>query len=222
MPASLFLRRPPVRADHHRLRSLSAAILEHLLKAIGAGVEQGGKLVGIVSMRDVTAFVLGGHGDTMVPLPRYSTVAGIPLPDLVKMGWTTQARVDEIVKRDLAAMLDKIGASGHKPVAITGEPAKTRVHLLRAQCDAILVGIGAPMMAGTIKKNVTEMAKMFITGENPQEALPVLKKGRKNRLRLQRWSGRRCRTGAAFCCVVVRACWRQSRKYENHVFATNA
>ena len=43
--------------------------------------------------------MLGGHGDTMVPLTRYSTVAGIPVPDLVKMGWTTQARVDEIVKR---------------------------------------------------------------------------------------------------------------------------
>jgi malate dehydrogenase len=52
-----------------------------------------------VSVEDVTAFVLGGHGDTMVPLVRYSTVAGIPLPDLVKLGWTTQARLDEIVDR---------------------------------------------------------------------------------------------------------------------------
>lgn len=52
-----------------------------------------------VSMKDVTAFVLGGHGDTMVPLARYSTVAGIPLPDLVEMGWTTQDRLDAIVQR---------------------------------------------------------------------------------------------------------------------------
>ena len=52
-----------------------------------------------VSVQDVTAFVLGGHGDTMVPLIRYSTVAGIPLPDLIKMKWTTQARLDAIVQR---------------------------------------------------------------------------------------------------------------------------
>ena len=52
-----------------------------------------------VSMRDVTAFVLGGHGDTMVPLARYSTVGGIPLADLVKMGWTTQEKLDAIVQR---------------------------------------------------------------------------------------------------------------------------
>jgi len=52
-----------------------------------------------VSVEDVTAFVLGGHGDTMVPLVRYSTVAGIPLPDLIKMGWTTQEKLDQIVQR---------------------------------------------------------------------------------------------------------------------------
>ncbi len=52
-----------------------------------------------VSVEDVTAFVIGGHGDTMVPLVRYSTVAGIPLPDLVKMGWTTDARIEAIVQR---------------------------------------------------------------------------------------------------------------------------
>jgi malate dehydrogenase len=52
-----------------------------------------------VSVEDVTAFVLGGHGDTMVPSVRYSTVGGIPLPDLVKMGWTTQDKLDKIVQR---------------------------------------------------------------------------------------------------------------------------
>ena len=52
-----------------------------------------------VSVEDVTAFVLGGHGDSMVPSIRYSTVAGIPLPDLIEMKWTTQKRIDEIVKR---------------------------------------------------------------------------------------------------------------------------
>jgi malate dehydrogenase len=52
-----------------------------------------------VSVEDVTAFVLGGHGDTMVPSVRYSTVAGIPLPDLIKMGWTTEKRLEEIVQR---------------------------------------------------------------------------------------------------------------------------
>lgn len=52
-----------------------------------------------VAVEDVTTFVLGGHGDTMVPLVRYSTVGGIPLPDLVKMGWITQAKVDDIVQR---------------------------------------------------------------------------------------------------------------------------
>jgi len=52
-----------------------------------------------VSVKDVNAFVMGGHGDTMVPITRYSTVAGIPVPDLIKMGWSTQERIDKIVQR---------------------------------------------------------------------------------------------------------------------------
>jgi malate dehydrogenase len=75
-----------------------------------------------VSVEDVTAFVLGGHGDTMVPLVRYSTVAGIPLPDLVKMGWTTQARIDQIVDRtrngggEIVSLL-KTGSAFYAPAA---------------------------------------------------------------------------------------------------------
>ena len=52
-----------------------------------------------VSVEDVSALVLGGHGDDMVPIARYSTVGGIPLPDLVKMGWTSQAKLDAIIER---------------------------------------------------------------------------------------------------------------------------
>src|SRR5947209_13156983 len=75
-----------------------------------------------VSVEDVTAFVLGGHGDTLVPLTRYSTVAGIPVPDLIKMGWTTQARIDEIVKRtangggEIVKLLER-GSAFYAPAA---------------------------------------------------------------------------------------------------------
>ncbi|SFR40765.1 malate dehydrogenase [Litoreibacter janthinus] len=66
-----------------------------------------------VSMKDVTAFVLGGHGDTMVPLTRYSTVAGIPLPDLVDMGWTTQEKMDAIVQRTRDGGAEIVGLLGN-------------------------------------------------------------------------------------------------------------
>ena len=75
-----------------------------------------------VSVEDVTAFVLGGHGDTMVPLVRYSTVAGIPLPDLVKMGWIKQKKLDEIVDRtrngggEIVALL-KTGSAFYAPAS---------------------------------------------------------------------------------------------------------
>jgi len=66
-----------------------------------------------VSMKDVTAFVLGGHGDTMVPLVRYSTVGGIPLPDLVDMGWTTQEKLDAIVQRTRDGGAEIVGLLGN-------------------------------------------------------------------------------------------------------------
>ena len=66
-----------------------------------------------VSMKDVTAFVLGGHGDTMVPSVRYSAVGGIPLPDLVKMGWTTQENLDAIVQRTRDGGAEIVGLLGN-------------------------------------------------------------------------------------------------------------
>ncbi len=75
-----------------------------------------------VSVEDVTAFVLGGHGDTMVPLTRYSTVAGIPVPDLIKMGWTTQERIDAICARtangggEIVKLLER-GSAFYAPAA---------------------------------------------------------------------------------------------------------
>ena len=66
-----------------------------------------------VSVKDVSAFVLGGHGDTMVPLPRYSTVGGIPLPDLVNMGWTTQEKLDAIIQRTRDGGAEIVGLLGN-------------------------------------------------------------------------------------------------------------
>src|SRR5687767_4004743 len=75
-----------------------------------------------VSVEDVTAFVLGGHGDTMVPLVRYSSVAGIPVPDLIAMNWVTQTRIDEILQRtrdggaEIVGLL-KSGSAYYAPAA---------------------------------------------------------------------------------------------------------
>ena len=82
-----------------------------------------------VSVKDVSAFVLGGHGDTMVPLTRYSTVAGIPLPDLVEMGWSTQEKIDAIVQRtrdggaEIVGLL-KTGSAFYAPAASAIEMAE--------------------------------------------------------------------------------------------------
>ena len=86
-----------------------------------------------VSVQDVSAFVLGGHGDTMVPLVRYSTIAGIPLPDLVRMGWLSRERLDAIVQRtrdggaEIVSHL-KTGSAFYAPAAAAIEMASAYLH----------------------------------------------------------------------------------------------
>ncbi len=99
-----------------------------------------------VSVEDVTAFVLGGHGDTMVPLTRYSAVAGIPVPDLIEMGWSTQEKIDEIVQRtrdggaEIVGLL-KTGSAFYAPAASAIEMAdsylkdKRKLLPCAAHCD---------------------------------------------------------------------------------------
>jgi len=116
-----------------------------------------------VSVEDVSAFVLGGHGDTMVPLPRYSTVAGIPVTDLIKMGWITRKRLGEIVQRtrdggaEIVGLL-KTGSAFYAPAASAIEMAeaylKDKKRVL--PCAAYLSGeygvrglyIGVPVVIG--------------------------------------------------------------------------
>jgi malate dehydrogenase len=83
-----------------------------------------------VSVEDVTAFVLGGHGDTMVPVVQYSTVAGIPIPDIIRMGWSTQERIDAIVQRtrsgggEIVGLL-KTGSAFYAPATSALEMAES-------------------------------------------------------------------------------------------------
>ncbi len=116
-----------------------------------------------VSVEDVTAFVLGGHGDSMVPLPRYSTVAGIPLPDLVDMKWTTQKRIDEIVQRtrdggaEIVGLL-KTGSAFYAPASAAVQMAESYLKDKRRilPCAAYLRGeygvkgiyVGVPCIIG--------------------------------------------------------------------------
>jgi malate dehydrogenase len=124
-----------------------------------------------VSMKDVTAFVLGGHGDTMVPLARYSTVAGIPLPDLVKMGWTTQEKLDGIIQRtrdggaEIVGLL-KTGSAFYAPAASAIEMAeaylKDQKRLLPVAAyvkgafglDGMYVGVPVIVGAGGVERLV--------------------------------------------------------------------
>ncbi|MHA3840899.1 malate dehydrogenase [Sphingomonas aestuarii] len=116
-----------------------------------------------VSVEDVTAFVLGGHGDTMVPVIEYSTVAGIPVPDLIKMGWSTQERIDAIVQRtrsgggEIVGLL-KTGSAYYAPatsaIAMAESYLKDKKRLL--PCAAHLTGqygvddmyVGVPIVIG--------------------------------------------------------------------------
>ena len=116
-----------------------------------------------VSVEDVTAFVLGGHGDTMVPLERYSTVAGIPVPDLIKMGWSTQENLDDIIQRtrdggaEIVKLL-KTGSAFYAPASSAIEMAeayirdKKRVLPCAAYCDGVYgldgLYVGVPVVLG--------------------------------------------------------------------------
>ena len=116
-----------------------------------------------VSVEDVTAFVLGGHGDTMVPLLRYSAVAGIPVPDLVKMGWTTQAKLDEIVQRtrqggaEIGRLLTNASAyyaPGSSCIEMAESYLKDQKRVLpcAAYCDGVYgldgIYVGVPVVIG--------------------------------------------------------------------------
>jgi len=116
-----------------------------------------------VSVEDVTAFVLGGHGDTMVPLTRYSTVAGIPIPDLIAMGWTTQDKIDAICARtangggEIVKLLER-GSAFYAPAAAAIAMAESYLRDKKRvlPCAALLTGqygldglyIGVPVVIG--------------------------------------------------------------------------
>lgn len=131
-----------------------------------------------VSVEDVSAFVLGGHGDTMVPLVRYSTVGGVPLPDLVKMGWSTHAKIDQIVQRtrdggaEIVNLL-KTGSAFYAPaasaIAMAESFLKDKKRVL--PCAAKLNGeygvnglyIGVPVVIGA--KGVEKIVEIELNAE---------------------------------------------------------
>jgi len=131
-----------------------------------------------VSVEDVYACVLGGHGDSMVPMVRYSSVAGIPLPDLVKMGWTTQERIDQIVQRtrdggaEIVKML-KTGSAFYAPaasaIAMAESFLKDKKRIL--PCAAYLNGeygikdlyVGVPAVIGA--NGIERIVEMHLNAE---------------------------------------------------------
>jgi malate dehydrogenase len=151
-----------------------------------------------VSVEDVTAFVLGGHGDTMVPVIEYSTVAGIPIPDLVKMGWSTQDRIDAIVDRTRKGGGEIVGLLGtgsayYAPatsaIAMAESFLKDKKRLL--PCAAHLTGqygvddlyVGVPIVIGAngvekiveIELNAAAKANFDVSVEAVRELLVACK-----------------------------------------------
>jgi malate dehydrogenase len=131
-----------------------------------------------VSVEDVNAFVLGGHGDTMVPLIRYSTVAGIPVPDLVKMGWSTQERIDKIVQRtrdggaEIVGLL-KTGSAFYAPASSAIQMAESYLKDKKRvlPCAAYLTGqyglkdiyVGVPAVIG--EKGIERIVEISLSPE---------------------------------------------------------
>ncbi|MBH1999184.1 MAG: malate dehydrogenase [Sphingomonadaceae bacterium] len=131
-----------------------------------------------VSAKDVTSFVLGGHGDTMVPVIEYSTVAGIPVPDLIKQGRSTQERIDAIVARtrsgggEIVALL-KTGSAFYAPatsaIAMAEAYLGDKKRLL--PCAANLTGqygidnlyVGVPVIIG--KDGVEQIIEIELNEE---------------------------------------------------------
>ncbi len=131
-----------------------------------------------VSVEDVTAFVLGGHGDTMVPVVEYSTVAGIPVPDLIKMGWSTQEKIDAIVARTRSGGGEIVGLLGNgsayyapasSAIAMADSYLKDKRRLL--PCAAFLSGeygikdmyVGVPIIIG--ENGVEKIVEIELKGE---------------------------------------------------------
>jgi malate dehydrogenase len=135
-----------------------------------------------VSVEDVTAFVLGGHGDTMVPMPRFSTVAGVPLPELVKMGWIKQERLDKITQRtrdggaEIVGLL-KTGSAYYAPatsaIAMAESFLKDKKRVL--PCAAYVNGpygikdlyVGVPAVIG--EKGIERIVELELTASEKEQ-----------------------------------------------------
>jgi len=131
-----------------------------------------------VSVEDVDAFVLGGHGDTMVPMPRFSTVAGIPLPELVKMGWIKQDRLDQITQRtrdggaEIVGLL-KTGSAYYAPatsaIAMAESYLKDKKRVLPCACfvdgpyGIKNLYVGVPAVIG--ENGIERIVQLELTGD---------------------------------------------------------